>query len=921
MPCTSSADAALGKVREGKTLDRDELFALQVAAEFDLTQPGSWEGSPKRMPRLHSLAAIETLNQKKLELEEAKVAEQEVRWELTRLKREIEQERRRSAVRQVEEQRRINAESQRHFMKELTGRALAEALLVNEPADEEEVVMLARMLHLRMDELFDDLRERSGFKLFKLMDQDGSGLVSYVDFERLVREDMLINADEFSHEELKRVWVWIDYEASGGVNMGEFAAFMRKGEMNDSLTWRDRQWLRHKAQADEVRRLKQEQTPGYTQALAVAEPASEEEVLMLAQRLNIALNNDEVSGWYGLFKRISTGASNKITLYQLARCMRLDYFISPAEFSDWDLLRVWKVLDTKGSGFLSAGEFGAFMRLGESERTGPTWQEKVAAAKREQGDKVRAELSEMMQRDVVRNLGDVAKASPSDLLDFARLLNARARQLVPELELVDDPTLCAWWRLFKEMDVDGSEMMGLLTFSRLVRERLKLSTQIVPDHTLHAVWLAIDVEGAGLISKSAFGAFMRLGGESKQRPWKDRLAEFKKATADEVRAQLSATPNRGIGRLIDDEPLGLEALKALSVRLNEQMAELMPAGASWFTLFKLAGEDTMGRVTYDELVGMVRDVLMLGPTAVSDSELRGLWAALDVERAGTINYGDFGAFMRRGARAREGLSWRERVSLVNKAKSDQVRKQLDGLSGRSQARLIAGEHRASAEQVRDVSLRLNAQLHAMVRDPRARAPTRLFKGMDTSDSGRIGFSNFTKMVREVLQVPATGACGISKSELRSVWLALDRESSGYIINGEFVAFMRLGASAIPKLGIVEQRQERATNARAELDGMRAKELAAQTRELNVGTIAKTEELMLLRAELDALKSGSSATSTNSTASLPRIATSHEARLQSYATRTPRSSRGFAINSSRRSPSKNLRHTLQMSISTEAEAVS
>jgi len=200
MPSESSADAARQKLREGKALDRDELFSLKVAAEFVLD-----EASQRRSPQLNSLAVLEDLDHKKRELEEAKAAEHAVRSEIAWLRRGVEQARTRNAVRQVEEQRRLDAENHRLYMKNLSGRALIESLAAHEPASEEEVVLLARMLHLRLEELYQDARERSWFKLFKHMDPDGSGLISYVEFERLVRDEMYLSPDELSDGELRRV--------------------------------------------------------------------------------------------------------------------------------------------------------------------------------------------------------------------------------------------------------------------------------------------------------------------------------------------------------------------------------------------------------------------------------------------------------------------------------------------------------------------------------------------------------------------------------------------------------------------------------------------------------------------------------------------------------------------------------------------
>jgi Ca2+-binding EF-hand superfamily protein len=903
MPPESSADAARQKLREGKALDWDELFALRVAAEFDLG-----EASPRRIPRLKSLAVLEELDHTKRELEEARTAEHEVRSEMARLRREIEQARTRSAVRQVEEQRRLDAENQRMYMKELSGRTLAESLAAHEPASEEEVVLLARMIHLWLGELYADPRDRSWFKLFKQMDADGSGLITYVDFERLLRDQMCLSSDELSDGELRRVWVWIDRTGSGGLSPGAFAAFLRKGEVcGDGLSWRERQRLRHKAQADEVRRARQEMAPEFSRAMAAAEPATEEEVIALSRKLNAVMAEADIGGWYKLFRRMDDADTGKVTFHQLERAVRAELWISPAEISDWELLRLWRALDVEACGALSAGEFGCFMRLGQPARAGPTWQERVAASKREQGDRVRADHNERMGCETAREMAGMDRAEMPELKQLSSLLNVRARQMLPAEDVEADPTLCAWWRLFQDVDSDGIGTMRLSDLTRLVRDRLKLGAHVVPDAALRAAWLAIDTDGAGVVGKSAFGAFMRLGvSTAGKRPWRERLAEAKRAAADEVRAQLGALAGRN-APVAGVQPLDLKSVVELSARFNARVDEVCPSGTSWYALIKRLAPEWTGRLTFEDVVLLVREGLQLPADELGDQELRRLWAALDAEGSGLLTAGEFGGFMRRGARPREAPSWREKVSSEKKARCDQVRLELDGLSGRAYARAVAGEARASLELVRDVSARINAAVCHLFGDGRDGSPIHLFRGMDAGESGRIGLPELTRLIRDVLRLPAT-ATGVTRAELRAVWLALDHESSGYIVGGEFVAFMRLGARQPPKLGVLEKRQQMATTARAKLEVKRARAMAAQAHDLWVETDAKAEELGRLRMDLEMLHGGGA--SDTSTASLPRILPSSSSRLNAYSSKAARSPRDFAGKRALRPPAANLRQTLR-----------
>jgi hypothetical protein len=45
------------------------------------------------------------------------------------------------------------------------------------------------------------------------------------------------------------------------------------------------------------------------------------------------------------------------------------------------LQEAWAALDTSGAGFLTAGQFGQFMRLGDTGPAGPSWRERAQTAR------------------------------------------------------------------------------------------------------------------------------------------------------------------------------------------------------------------------------------------------------------------------------------------------------------------------------------------------------------------------------------------------------------------------------------------------------------------------------------------------------------------------------------------------------------
>ena len=66
--------------------------------------------------------------------------------------------------------------------------------------------------------------------MFKQMDDDGSGRISYDELRRGVREQLHLSKTEMAEARLRSLWKALDDDASGWISAGEFGRFMRKGE-------------------------------------------------------------------------------------------------------------------------------------------------------------------------------------------------------------------------------------------------------------------------------------------------------------------------------------------------------------------------------------------------------------------------------------------------------------------------------------------------------------------------------------------------------------------------------------------------------------------------------------------------------------------------------------------------------------------
>jgi Ca2+-binding EF-hand superfamily protein len=95
-------------------------------------------------------------------------------------------------------------------------------------------------------------------------------------------------------------------------------------------------------------------------------------------------------------------------------------------------------------------------------------------------------------------------------------------------------------------------------------------------------------------------------------------------------------------------------LTTLSERMNEWLEDLRhnegrEHSVSWFNLFKELDEDGDGNVTFDELTDVVRRKLNKGSKHMSESALKALWCALDVDDSNSIQKDEMAAFLKRGA--------------------------------------------------------------------------------------------------------------------------------------------------------------------------------------------------------------------------------------------------------------------------------
>ena len=77
-------------------------------------------------------------------------------------------------------------------------------------------------------------RSRSWTTMFEEVDKDKSGLITFNELERMVRDQMKLTVkDDLSSAALQALWCWIDADDSNSVQPAEFGKFMKLAESSN----------------------------------------------------------------------------------------------------------------------------------------------------------------------------------------------------------------------------------------------------------------------------------------------------------------------------------------------------------------------------------------------------------------------------------------------------------------------------------------------------------------------------------------------------------------------------------------------------------------------------------------------------------------------------------------------------------------
>ena len=265
----------------------------------------------------------------------------------------------------------------------------------------------------------------------------------------------------------------------------------------------------------------------------------------------------------------------------------------------------------------------------------------VSQRNRAAGDAVRAEKDMRRRRDVARS--GVRPADAAEMAELSAILRDAHRATSPPWE---SPS---WFKLFRRVDVNGSGLISFDEFAKMVRSLLKLPTSLLSESRLEALWLALDADGSGLISSGEFGKLMRIGAPTPDSASASRHFVYgrNRAAGDAVRAEKDMRRRRDVARS-GVRPADAAEMAELSAILRDAHRATSPPweSPSWFKLFRRVDVNGSGLISFDEFAKMVRSLLKLPTSLLSESRLEALWLALDADGSGLISSGEFGAFFK-----------------------------------------------------------------------------------------------------------------------------------------------------------------------------------------------------------------------------------------------------------------------------------
>ena len=552
----------------------------------------------------------------------------------------------------------------------------------------DEVEALSRLFNTKMEAIL-GTGARGWSRLFKDVDVDCSGLMTYDEFEQGIRQRLKLSLDEVSAVRLKALWCVLDGDDSGFIEQGEFQSFMQR-EVESTVTLDKRQQLVQQKikkgiaayEAYVERELHLEGFRGSVQtwkmraeleAAGHKTPAKEGMTKLAVQfsKWVAAYLPDVHQGiaWVRVFNEVGNDNSGLLTFDELKNVVRLKLKVSKQAFSDTMLKALWCALDENDADSITQLDFGRFMKLAKG-----LFEHKAPKQFRHTGnvgdfhahrDNTRStsaveELKERSNNTFLRQEVEAA----GQALPTSDEVEALSRLFNTKMEAILGTGARGWSRLFKDVDVDCSGLMTYDEFEQGIRQRLKLSLDEVSAVRLKALWCVLDGDDSGFIEQGEFQSFMQREVESTvtldkrqqllQNRARNQFAQYeayveREKLLDRHKSTVQTWKMRAELEAAGLPPSNDDAKKDLAVVFCKWLAMHDPADVTtaWLRLFRSVDSDNVGLLTYDELQRVVRSRFGITKKEFSETQLKMLWCAIDEDDSDTVQLVEFGRFVKR----------------------------------------------------------------------------------------------------------------------------------------------------------------------------------------------------------------------------------------------------------------------------------
>ena len=226
------------------------------------------------------------------------------------------------------------------------------------------------------------------------------------------------------------------------------------------------------------------------------------------------------------------------------------------------LRRLWKALDEDAEGFITAGEFGRFMKKGEEKAEDPM--QALREKRLKESAVIKAGRNLPVDGDLLRRLEEVPAASDEEVTKLAWEMTAAMSRLFPHQQRV-------WVKMFRAIDADGSGRIDFKEFTHMLRVQLSIPLQQLSEVGFQAIWKSIDPDNSGFINLGEFGRFIKKGEAA------DKKAAEDDDTARRVRHLKSVHAAKVRASAIEDNQARLEAAREaekFTQRLKEESKRL-----------------------------------------------------------------------------------------------------------------------------------------------------------------------------------------------------------------------------------------------------------------------------------------------------------------------------------------------------------